>query len=1648
MAECIPQLLWMCDAAGNVIYSSPQWVEYTGRPIIDRTNNYWSPPVHPEDWEKVQEAWQQALTTGTEFKFEFRIRRYDGCYHWFDTRALPMRDETGQIVKWVGTNTDIQEQREMRDALRASEERLRLATEAAQIGTWERDLKTNQLRWSLRQEQLMGYEPGTFPSTYEAFFALVHPEDRQRLADAQQEARRTGAYQVELRFKLADGRERWGLLRGQAIYDEQGQPVRLIGVDMDITERKRDEAALSKSYEQLRLMVEQAPAGIAMLDLNMCYLAASQRWKTEFEIGEQDLIGRSHFEVFPDLPEWAKEVYQKAMAGKIIKNDEDEWTKSDGSKVWVRWAVHPWRTAHNEIGGILISAENITLYKSTEEALRQSKAKLEAVFQTIQDGIAVTDMNGNFLLVNEAETRITGRSSLQGVSPNPAFYTDQFQLTDAGGKILPMKEWPLSRILRGEKITDLELQGRRLDTGQEWCFSYSGEPVRDAQGQPFLAVVVRRDITDHKRAEEALQISEDRLRQLHRIVANADVNHTEKIQQLLRLGAQEFKLENGVLGHIKDAQYSVIQAFSSDNSIIVGFQCQLSEVLCEEVVRRNDWMALEHISATKWREHKARATFGVEVYFAAPTQMAGHLYGTVCFAGKTPRATPFTTGDQEFLRLLAQWIGAELTKHEAEKKLQKAEKRQRMALDAGKMGTWSWDPDTGLIETDEIARNLSGFTAESFEGTMEQAMGAIHPDDREMVNTRLNIALRNRTPYEAECRVIHPDQSVHWIATFGQGDYHSTGEFLGFNGIVFDITARKEAEQQLRLWADAFEHCAHGLVIGNPQTNRIMACNPAFAQMQQWTVEQTVGAPILSLYAPPEQEDVRHQIALADRTGKAQYETYMTRKDGKRIPVQMDVVSVSDQDGKLLYRVATRQDISARKQAEEKLRQSENHFRALFEARAVGSVECEAKTGRFLRVNQKMCEIVGYSAEELQERTFAEITHPEDWDFTADKYQLFITGKVPEYEVEKRYLRKDGSIVWVGVTSSLLLDEEGQPWHTVAVIQDITKRKQAKEELRESEIRFRTLFEQSALGQIIIDDNLKVVDCNRTITQMLGYSHEELLERGMNDFEASPARTEIPPTGQNGNTPFQTLYRTKTGELRNVLVVATNIRIKGKTFGYNSILDITDQKRAEEGLQRERLRLEKIASSSPTVIYSFCITPDGQYTCPYVSAAFFDVYGFSAEEVRKDARITNTRVHPEDLPGLWNSIMEAARTFSRWHHTWRVNHPLKGEIWLEAYSAPVREPDGSITWHGIINDVTEQKRAEQSLRNSEERLKLALAAARMGVWEWDLRTNAVFWSKECYEMLGDNNFDETIEGFTRILHPEDQERIIQLAGQAITQKAIFSAEFRARRANGQEIWLMNLGRAQYDKQGTPTRMIGMVQDITERKRAEAELEKSLEEIRSLATHLQEVREEERKRIARELHDELGQALAGLKFDLAWLESQLTAHDSATAGAFKKKTQMMSKLIDSTIQIGRKIATDLRPRVLDDLGLIAALRWQSRDFQTRTGITCNFMTTTEELPLDAGRATAVFRICQETLTNVLRHAQASTVTIRLQANDNHLYLDIQDNGRGITRQEITGSVSHGLLGMKERVLPYGGTLDIQGQVGKGTTIKVILPLATD
>jgi len=223
-----------------------------------------------------------------------------------------------------------------------------------------------------------------------------------------------------------------------------------------------------------------------------------------------------------------------------------------------------------------------------------------------------------------------------------------------------------------------------------------------------------------------------------------------------------------------------------------------------------------------------------------------------------------------------------------------------------------------------------------------------------------------------------------------------------------------------------------------------------------------------------------------------------------------------------------------------------------------------------------------------------------------------------------------------------------------------------------------------------------------------------------------------------------------------------------------------------------------------------------------------------------------------------------------------------------------------------------------------------------------------------------------------------------------------------------------------------------------------QLKESHDKLRQLAAHLQSVREEERTHIAREIHDELGQMLTALKMDVALLQRKVK-NVNPNLNEAVNDMQAMSGLIDDTIKSVRKIATELRPEILDELGIKDAIEWETQIFRNRTGIECEFITNLNEQNLERDQATALFRILQETLTNIARHANATEVKVSLNHEDNELIMEIIDNGKGITDAETQGEKSLGILGMRERTMLLGGEFKIQGISGKGTKVIVRIPI---
>jgi PAS domain S-box-containing protein len=302
--------------------------------------------------------------------------------------------------------------------------------------------------------------------------------------------------------------------------------------------------------------------------------------------------------------------------------------------------------------------------------------------------------------------------------------------------------------------------------------------------------------------------------------------------------------------------------------------------------------------------------------------------------------------------------------------------------------------------------------------------------------------------------------------------------------------------------------------------------------------------------------------------------------------------------------------------------------------------------------------------------------------------------------------------------------------------------------------------------------------------------------------------------------------------------------------------------------------------------------------------------------------------------------------------------------------------------------------------------------------------------------------DELIGRTTRLFYRsgKDYIRIACELYSILEKQPIASMEFPCLRKDGTKIECM-INAARIGKQLKEKRVVITYENITDRKRAAQELEFSRHQLRQLSAHLQSIREKERTRIARELHDELGQLLTALNTEIVLLKNKIPAGQNILSD----RAQSMSFLVELTMQTVKRIYMGLRPGMLDHLGLTAAIAWQAEEFSRRTGIVCDVSFNPEDMTIDPDLTSTIFRIFQETLTNVQRHAKATKVTVNLKATDDQLEFVVKDNGKGIAEEQLRKPDSFGLMGIKERVYHWGGSEAIVGKIGKGTTITISIPL---
>lgn len=358
-----------------------------------------------------------------------------------------------------------------------------------------------------------------------------------------------------------------------------------------------------------------------------------------------------------------------------------------------------------------------------------------------------------------------------------------------------------------------------------------------------------------------------------------------------------------------------------------------------------------------------------------------------------------------------------------------------------------------------------------------------------------------------------------------------------------------------------------------------------------------------------------------------------------------------------------------------------------------------------------------------------------------------------------------------------------------------------------------------------------------------------------------------------------------------------------------------------------------------------------------------------------------------------------------------------------------------------IENAIDKRRVQEELRLSKERFNTLAKVSTVGIFLASADGFYLYVNERWSNITG-LSYDHAFgDGFLDAIHTHDRKRIRTEWHRSVRERTPFHSEYRIfRESDKTELWVIGQALPEMNDDGTLAGFVGTITDITDRMHTEIEIDNSRKQLRALTVRLQNIREEERTHIAREIHDDLGQALTGLKMDLVWVNNKLQSSDKT----IQKRIDSMISLADSTIHRVRKIATELRPGILDDIGLAAAIKWQGNDFRERSGIHFSFHLD-EELRLDEKHSTAFFRIFQESLTNVIRHAHAKNVAVTLRRDGSFVILTVDDDGKGIEPSELANPRSVGILGMKERAASYRGEVNVIGVPNKGTTVRVRIPI---
>lgn len=1426
---------------------------------------------------------------------------------------------------------------------------------------------------------------------------------------------------------------------------------------------------LRESEERFRAIFDRAPSGIGVVDLEGRFIQVNQSYAAFLGYTREELPGRTFQEMtHPDDLAASMRVREELVAGKADKHRfEKRYIRKDGRIVWGDITVSQINDPSGKPKYFVAVVDDITERKQMEEALRETNHTLQALIEASPLAIITLDLDGKVKSWNPAAQQIFGWSPEEAIGRfNPIVPKEKENEFKGLVKAL----------LQGKVFSNLEVSRQRKN-GSWVDVSLSTAPLRDGQGHIRGIVGILADMTVQKRAEEALRKSENRFRRvidsnmIGIVFSDVNGNITEANDAFLQMvGYTREELRSGEISwkEMTPSEYHLLDIKGLDEMAATGV-CAPFE---KEFIRKDGSRVPVMIGAAflegsqektvgfvvditdrkraderlRESEEKYRLLFENNPYpmwvfdletlaFLAVNEATVSRYGyhreeflSMTITDLSPaediplllkrlpeistrvgpggiwrnRKKDGTVIDVEITSDLISFSGRkaklvlanDVTERlRAEEALRQSEEQYRLLFDRNPHPMWVVDPSTHtFLAVNEAAIRHYGYSREAF---LRMTICDIRPPEE--------VPLLLGYLQEAAHRETSSDPVMGGVWTHRKKDGSLIEAEITWNLILFrgkearlvlaeDVTESRKTERELQDSERRFRQLAENIheifwIVELPPF-RILYISPAYEQIWGRTCQSLYDQPksFLDAVYPEDRVRVLDAMEQQGRGEPTDTEYRIIRTDGSVRWIRDRGFPIKDGSGKV-YRVAgVAEDITERRQAEQALRETNETLRALIHASplAIFALDSEGKVKMW---NPAAERLFGWREYEIFNQRFPIL--PVDQEEELDLLQKRVCEGKGFTGLETCHSRKDGSSVDISISVAPLPGSEPTTTGIVAVVADISDRKKTEEALRKSEERFH--LATRATNDAVWDWDLitNTLWWNENLQTLFGYRPEEI-EPGIESWtnRLHPEDKERVLSGihnaiAGGDQLWSGEYRFRRGDGSYATVLDRGYIVRDAAGTpvrmIGAMMDITERNHAEEAL---RIKTEQLAAVTDAM------------------TAYLD---------NRDWRETSSLLLRSAL------------------HQTESEYGFIGVV-VEGPAFRILAIEGI-----DVGPIKSRPFYTEALRMDGEQEYLELH-------QFDNLFGKVIQSGKV--VLSNDAATDPRSGGIPPGHPSmrnflgvpiiRENKVVGMIGIANCPKGYSGTE-----QAGLEI-LSHATGILYDNYRRREREIALE---NQQKSVEKELRRSQEQLRNLSSRLHSMVEEERTRISREIHDELGQLLTILKMELSWLKKRLPKKEAL----LRDRTKSMAKLVDTTVQTLRKISTELRPGVLDDLGLTAAIEWQVQEFQSRTGMRCHFTVRPEEILLDPDRSTAVFRIFQETLTNIVRHANADEVAILLEKTEENLILEVKDNGRGITQSQITNSKSLGLLGIRERALLWGGTVQISGVPGKGTIITVQIPL---